>query len=307
MASNYQPYLWYLSSLQADDLNFAVTPPMHFGPGVRCILQLSLEGSHLKDDMTNSTPHSAVKLAILSTTLPSVNIAFDIVAGCEEENHGSNHRVSGLIQMMYWNLLLSSDVWQRWTELRSLSVTVLCDVDGPTRANYSLFPPSDFTLEVVIWDGKNAIICFTSVALIIWDNCPAASSLFPFQHTICTPHEKLCRNALRTFTYPRGDKCRSDRCYCNPMSPRLSFSRFWWERRGGMMSSPVGSVFNPEATLATRSTTFFNSFHQPTRLLSLKLWSQKVLECLFSKSKPWFALTLNLHQDAGTPVFGELF
>lgn len=42
---------------------------------------------------------------------------------------------------------------------------------------------------------KNAIICFTSVALIIWDNCPAASSLFPFQHTVRSA-QKNCAGML---------------------------------------------------------------------------------------------------------------
>lgn len=47
---------------------------------------------------------------------------------------------------------------------------------------------------------KNAINCFTSVALVLGDNCPEASSAFPFLHTICTMQGKRRRNALRTFT-----------------------------------------------------------------------------------------------------------
>lgn len=59
-----------------------------------------------------------------------------------------------------------------------------------------------FSSIITCYYVKNAIICLNSVAHIISENYPAASSLFPTQHAIQI--QKLnCRNVLRILPSPR--------------------------------------------------------------------------------------------------------
>lgn len=70
---------------------------------------------------------------------------------------------------------------------------------------------------------------------------------------------------------------------------------------------PSDLIFNPEATLATRSTTFFNSFSDQPGCCHQNYGVRKCWNVCLVKVNLGFALTLSLHQDAGAPIFGELF